>query len=219
MNMKYFLFLIFFFITISCSKSDKILKFNYSPLYYPNSLEEDLYSFTIFTAKPHMCTGINSAAHVGWDFMPNWDSYPENKVPVIAVSDGVISKILPKTTIYYDGAAHDTFMVWLDVSKIVSVRYGFEPFISYGDENYAYSWLNISVGDAVKAGDIIGYLPKVQGNLGENLIHLDFQINVEDGSSFSFECPLIYFSDEWINNNKSIMINKTISDQCDELCK
>ncbi|MFH1223584.1 MAG: M23 family metallopeptidase [Pseudomonadota bacterium] len=233
MKLKNLLVLLFPIIFLSCSGScdsdngnnnnsdslpDVAPEFTYSPFSYPNGLATDLYSLGIYTSTSGVCSGDN--AHSGWDFAPEWSSYPEDKVPVIAVADGIITNILPKNTNSYNGTDHNTYIIWLGVSKTVTAHYTFEPFISYSDENYAYTWINVAVGDAVTAGQIIGYLPKVSGNLGETLIHLDFKVAVgADSSSLSYPCPLSYFSSAWATANETGMISKTGNAQCDELCK
>lgn len=186
--------------------------FTYSPFYYPNDVETDLETFGIYNV-----TSDCDIVHIGWDFYPTWSSYPDNQVPVVAVADGIISFVLLNNTNTYDGQEHNTYIVWLAVSQDVDVQYTFEPFLTL-DETEASAWLNVELGDEVSAGDTIGYLPKVEGNIGDSLIHIDFKIGINSGSEdYSYVCPTDYFSEGWQDANTAILLGKIIT-ACPAIC-
>lgn len=89
-------------------------------------------------------------------------------------------------------------------------------FITFSSETYPQQWLNVSKGDTVTAGEIIGYLPKVSGNFGENLIHIDWIIGTGSSQS-NYVCPTSYFSTDWQNANIPLLANK-IQSQCVQVC-
>lgn len=185
-------------------------EFTSSPFTFPTDMETDLESLGIFNLS-NDCDNV----HYGWDFAPNWGSYPDNLVPVLAVADGIISQVVAQGTNTYEDQTHNTFGVWLAVSQEDTVYYNFEPFLTF-DETYALQWLVVNEGDAVNAGDLLGYLPKVEGNMGDWLIHIDFKISTGSDTD-NFVCPLNYFSDDWKNENEQTMIDKIFS-SCSDLC-
>lgn len=185
--------------------------FTQYPLQFPNGVAEDLASFGIF----NLTSGCD-IVHYGWDFAPSWGSYPDDKVPVVAVADGIVTDIIPRSTNTYQGQDHNTWVVFLAVAQEVDVQYTFEPFIAFDSEAYSQQWLNVSEGDAVAAGDVIGYLPKVSGNIGEDLIHIDWKI-ATGPSQDDFVCPTAYFSQDWQDTNLSLLTAK-IQSQCAQVC-
>jgi len=184
-------------------------KFTLSPMTFPNGANIDLKSMGIY----NITSGCD-VTHYGWDFIPYWPSYQDDRVPIIAVADGAISNIVPNSSNIYNNQEISVYVVMEAVSKGVEVHYTFEPFVLLGD-NDSLAYLNVNVGDTVRAGDIIGYLPKLSGNLGEGLIHLDFKVgsSVNTGKYF---CPTQYFNDTWRQENASILLSKIGS--CSELC-
>jgi murein DD-endopeptidase MepM/ murein hydrolase activator NlpD len=76
-------------------------------------------------------------------------------------------------------------------------------------------WISVTRGQNVKAGDVIGYLPKVSQNLGETLIHLDWKIAVGSGEG-TFVCPTPYFSSSWVSANEATLVSKLSA--CSALC-
>lgn len=176
-------------------------EFTYSPTEFPSNMETDLRSLGIFN-KSCAC----DVTHQGWDFMPYWSSYTENKVPIIAVTDGIVEQIAPESMNEYKGQMVSTYTVMLAVAKELEVIYTFEPFIDWGETD-SLAWLNVKEGDAVSAGDVIGYLPKVEGNIGEDLIHLDFKVGTGE-ALHNYVCPTGYFSAEWRSLNLPKILNK-----------
>jgi hypothetical protein len=184
-------------------------EFTFSPFQYPNGVATDLSALGIFNLSCDC-----DVVHVGWDFMPNWASYPDDQVPVVAVADGVISRVTLRSTNTYNGQEHNTFIVVLDVATETGVHYTFEPFVTFGETD-ALAWLLVSEGDAVSAGDVIGYLPKLPGNLGEGLIHLDFKVGT-GGDMNDYVCPTDFFSTSWQDENVPVMLTKL--NACTVLC-
>ncbi len=176
-------------------------EFGVSPMVFPNGVNTDLKTLGTYNTK---CSC--DITHYGWDFTPIWSNYPDNKVPIVAVADGVISNIVQRATNSYQGQDVNTYVVMQSVSKGVDVHYTFEPFVAMGETD-SLAYLNVNNGGSVKAGDVLGYLPKLSGNLGESLIHLDFKIasSVNTGEFF---CPTGYFSDTWQQANSSILLSK-----------
>lgn len=191
------------------SLPDDAPKFEISPLQFPNGIGADLRSLGIYNI-----TSDCDIVHVGWDFMPSWSGYSGGLVPVVAVSDGIISNIIPRAANTYQGQDVNTYVVFLAVAKEVDVQYTFEPFIQFGESD-ALQWLNVAAGDHVAAGGVIGYLPKVDGNLGENLIHIDWKIGIGSERN-SYVCPTSYFSEAWQGENVPILAAKIGS--CPSLC-
>jgi murein DD-endopeptidase MepM/ murein hydrolase activator NlpD len=184
-------------------------KFSVSPMSFPGGVNADLNSLGIYNTKCDC-----DVTHYGWDLSPNWSSYPDNKVPVLAAADGVVSNIVQRATNVYQGHEVNTYVVVLSVSKDIDVHYTFEPFAALG-ENDSLAYLNVKNGDSVKAGDVIGYLPRLAGNLGESLIHLDLKIGSSAGTG-EFFCPTGYFSSAWQQENSSVLPTKT--GKCTQLC-
>ncbi len=173
--------------------------FVYSPLSFPNSTNSDLSSLGIYNQGCDC-----DVDHVGWDLMPSWSSYPENKVPVIAVADGAISRVTLDSFNEFQGYNLSTFIIVLQVSTNVAAHYTIEPFVQVGGVVPA-DWVNVSEGDSVSAGDVIGYLPKIDGNILDEWIHLDFKVGTGEDGDGNYACPTDYFSDEWQSRNLSIL--------------
>lgn len=184
-------------------------QFSSSPYQFPNGIEKDLDKFGIYNQTSN-CDGV----HIGWDFTPNWSSYPDNLVPVVAVADGVISNISLHNTNTYNEQGVTTYGVVLSVAKEVDVYYTFEPFVVLGDTE-ASKWLTVTVGEKVSAGRVIGYLPKLDGNTGEDLIHIDFKVGTGSNRN-NFVCPEGYFSSQWRQDNGQSLISK--AGKCQALC-
>ena len=184
--------------------------FTASPFEFPSGIGTDLRSFGTYSQ------GCDCESdHPGWDFMPQWSSYPDNQVPVQAVADGIITQIVLQATNTYNNQDHNTYTVWLGVAQEVDVLYTFEPFLTF-DGTWAEQWLLVSEGDSVSVGDTIGYLPKVDGNMGENLIHIDFKVGIGSERN-SYVCPTTYFSDVWRTANSTTMEEKILG-SCTALC-
>lgn len=184
-------------------------KFNYSPFEYPTDVETDIRQFGIYNID---CGCDNY--HIGWDFSPDWDSYPSGLVPIIAVADGIVETVNFKYQNTSGSQTVDTYSVVLAVAQEVNVYYTLEPFITLG-ETQAAEWINVSVGDEVSAGDTIAYLAKVEGNQNDDYVHLDFKIGIGESLN-DFVCPTSYFSNEWQQENVDILLSK--SNGCLSIC-
>ena len=184
-------------------------KFETTPMSFPNGIATDLHSFGIYNTK---CSC--SITHYGWDFTPHWAGYQDNRVPIVAVADGIIVNVVPRATNKYQGQSVDTFVIVEAVARELDVHYTFEPFVELG-ETQSLAYINVKSGESVKAGDVLGYLPKLSGNLGEHLIHLDFKIGASniDGT---FYCPSNYFSSAWLSQDSSTLLS--VAGTCTSLC-
>jgi hypothetical protein len=184
--------------------------FAISPMQFPSGVNSDLYNFGVYNISSNC-----DVVHYGWDFVPSWNSYPDNKVPIIAVANGIISNIILRATNEYQGQQHNIYTVFLAVAKEVDVQYTFEPFITFGETD-ATQWINVSKGNTVSAGDVIGYLPKVAGNLGDTLIHIDWKIGTGTNRD-NYVCPTTYFAGSWQATNIPLLEEK-IQSQCTQAC-
>lgn len=184
--------------------------FEVSPIEFPNGIETDLDGFGGFNGFSDC-----DVLHYGWDFAPNWSNYPDNLVPVIAVADGIISGIVQQSTNFYNNQPYNTFAIVLSVAKEVDIYYTFEPFITFNEANSA-QWIKVSFGSTVSAGDVLGYLPKVSGNAGEGLIHLDWKVGTGPNRT-TFVCPTSFFSPTWQAANAVILAAK-MSNTCPSIC-
>jgi len=191
------------------SLPDDAPAFEISPMQFPNGVSTDLDSLGIYNL-----TNDCDTTHYGWDFMPDWSSYPGGIVPVIAVADGIVSNVVLRNTNTYQNQDVNTYVVFLAVAKEVDIYYTFEPFITFG-ETEALQWLEVEEGDTVTAGDVIGYLPKLSGNLGEHLIHIDWKICTGSNRN-NYVCPTNYFSEAWQQANVPILLTKI--GNCPALC-
>lgn len=187
-------------------------EFIFSPYSYPGGVANDLASFGVY----NVTGGCDSYHHVGWDFMPNWDGYPDDLVPIIAVADGHITGVNYGSN-DFDGQTVNVFSIILAVGQNVDVHYTLEPFAVF-DQSDIGGWVNVSEDTDVSAGDLIGYLPKIEGNIGEHLIHLDFKIGLGDFGSQTYVCPTDYFSSQWRSQNVDILEDK-IQTACTSLCQ
>ena len=188
---------------------DTAPKFSYSPYSYPNGVDQDLSALGIYNQ-----TSDCDIVHVGWDFMPNWENYSANKVPIVAVVDGLVENVVLDDYNEFEGKRYAKFSVVLAVSAEVGVYYTIEPFVEYSGYDFS-SYVLVEQGDEVQAGDIIAYLPKLDGYYQESYIHLDFKVGIGADRN-AYVCPTQYFSESWRNENVSILETKIGS--CPSLC-
>jgi len=126
---------------------------------------------------PH--PGAHIAFGPAYENWPQGGEAPSNYPPILAVADGVVSKVIDTAA---DGP-NDYYAVHLTIAASgtapIDFEYRLEPMTKEPSSGFYASFITVKVGDRVKRGDVIGYVYLPDGVDG-SLLHFNL-VNTATG--------------------------------------